>query len=69
MSKSEKIIAVLYTADELRKAIDPIPGFGFVDKTFPPGLVGIEMGGIDIPADTYEFLLNIWQIYQASGLR
>ena len=67
--ENEKRIAVLYTADESREEKGPVPGFGFVDVSFPPGLVGIEMGGIDIPADTYQFLLNIWQQYLAADLR
>ena len=67
--EKEKRIAVLYTANESRVPNGPVSGFGFIDKTFPAGLIGIEMGGIDIPADSYEFLLNIWQQYLAADLR
>ena len=67
--ENEKRIAVLYTADDERETTGPVPGFGFIDKIFPPGLVGIEMGGIDIPADTFQFLLNIRQQYLSTDLR
>ena len=67
--ENEKRITVLYTAGENRETNGPVPGFGFVDVKFPPGLVGIEIGGMDIPADTYQFLLNVLQQYLAGDMR
>ena len=67
--ESEKRIVVLYTAGEDREANGPMPGFGFIDVSFPPGLVGIEMGGIDVPAETYRFLLDIFEQYTEADMR
>ncbi len=67
--ENEKRIVVLYTAGEDRESNGPMPGFGFIDVSFPPGLVGIEMGGIDVPAETYRFLLDIFEQYTEADMR
>ena len=56
-------------AGEDRDSNGPVPGFGFIDVSFRPGLVGIEIGSIDVPAETYRYLLDILQQYQTADLR
>ena len=67
--ENEKRIAVLYTAGEGREANGPVPGFGSIDVSFQPGLVGIEIGSIEIPAETYRFLSDIFQQHPAADIQ
>ena len=67
--ENEKRITVLYTAEDGREANGPVPGFGFIDVSFEPGLVGIEIGSIDIPAETYRYLSDILHQYSDADIR
>ena len=67
--ENEKRITVLYTAEDGREANSPVPGFGFIDVSFEPGLVGIEIGSIDIPSETYRYLSDILHQYADAHIR